>query len=53
MHVQASQYSNETERCQALESMGWNTVMVSASKNEAFSPFLPKAPQTSFVHDIF
>lgn len=33
----------------ALESMGWNTGMVAASKNEAFSPSLPKPPQTSFV----
>lgn len=44
MHVQASQYSNETERCQALESMGWNTVMVSASKNETFFPIPPQGP---------
>lgn len=36
----------------ALESMGWNTGMVSASKNEAFFPSLPKPPKTSFVRDI-
>jgi len=41
-------HGDESERCQALESKSWNTAMVSGSKNEAFSPSLPKAPQTSF-----
>lgn len=45
--------SDESERCQALESKGWNTAMVPGSKNEAFPPSLSKAPQTSFVHDVF
>lgn len=46
-------HGDESERCQALESKSWNTAMVSGSKNEAFSPSLPKAPQTSFVRDVF
>lgn len=47
MHVELHDAVVKLSIATALESMGWNTGMVSASMNKAFSPSLPKPAKTS------